>query len=122
MVSVTTVRAIDNIILLAEKVETYDEFKQAIEMGFDLFQGFFFCKPELVTGKEIPGSQLALLQILAEVNNPNFDIDKLEHLITPDVSLSYKLLRYINSAFFTKAQRISSIQQVLAWSITTLLG
>jgi EAL and modified HD-GYP domain-containing signal transduction protein len=105
----------DNITLLAEKVETYDEFRQAIEMGFDLFQGFFFCKPELVTGKEIPGSQLALLQILAEVNNPSFDTEKLENLITPDVSLSYKLLRYINSAFFAKAQRISSIQQALVY-------
>ena len=101
--------------LLAEKVETYDEFKQAIDMGFDLFQGFFFCKPELVTGKEIPGSQLALLQILAEVNQPNFDIQKLENLIIPDVSLSYKLLRYINSAFFAKAQRIASIQQALVY-------
>jgi c-di-GMP-related signal transduction protein len=105
----------DDIVLLAEKVETYDEFRQAVDMGFNLFQGFFFCKPELVTGKEIPGSQLALLQILAEVNQPEFDIEKLENLITPDVSLSYKLLRYINSAFFAKAQRISSIQQALVY-------
>ena len=105
----------DHITLLAEKVETYDEFKQAIDMGFDLFQGFFFCKPELITGKEIPGSQLALLQIIAEVNQPDFDIERLEGLITPDVSLSYKLLRYINSAFFAKAQRISSIQQALVY-------
>ncbi|MEJ2154203.1 MAG: HDOD domain-containing protein [Desulfobacteraceae bacterium] len=104
-----------DITLLAEKVETHDEFQQAIDMGFDLFQGFFFCKPELVTGKEIPGSQLALLQILAEVNQPEFDIQKLENLIIPDVSLSYKLLRYINSAFFAKAQRISSIQQALVY-------
>jgi c-di-GMP-related signal transduction protein len=105
----------DDIVLLAEKVETYDEFRQAVDMGFNLFQGFFFCKPEIVTGKEIPGSQLALLQILAEVNQPEFDIEKLENLITPDVSLSYKLLRYINSAFFAKAQRISSIQQALVY-------
>lgn len=105
----------DNLIMLAEKVETYDEYQSAIEMGFDLFQGFFFCKPELVTGKEIPGSQLALLQIMAEVNQPDFDIEKIETLITPDVSLSYKLLRYINSAFFAKAKRISSIQQALVY-------
>jgi c-di-GMP-related signal transduction protein len=105
----------DHIVLLAEKVETYEEFRQAVDMGFNLFQGFFFCKPELVTGKEIPGSQLALLQILAEVNQPEFDNEKLENLIAPDVSLSYKLLRYINSAFFAKAQRISSIQQALVY-------
>ena len=105
----------DNLILLAEKIETYDEFQKAREMGFNLFQGFFFCKPELITGKEIPGSQLALLQIMAEVNRPEFDIQKIETLIAPDVSLAYKMLRYINSAFFAKAQRISSIQQALVY-------
>lgn len=105
----------DKFIILAEKVETYDEFKNAIDMGFDLFQGFFFCKPELISGKEIPGSQLALLQIMAEVNRPEFDIEKIEALIAPDVSLAYKLLRYINSAFFAKAKRISSVQQALVY-------
>lgn len=101
--------------MLAEKVETYDEFKAAVEMGFDYFQGFFFCKPELISGKEIPGSQLALLQIMAEVNRPDVDIQKIENLIAPDVSLSYKLLRYINSAFFATAQPIGSIQQALVY-------
>jgi c-di-GMP-related signal transduction protein len=105
----------DNLILLAEKIETHGEFQQAREMGFNLFQGFFFCKPELVSGKEIPGNQLALLQIMAAVNQPDFDIQGIETLISPDVSLSYKLLRYINSAFFAKAQKISSIQQALVY-------
>ncbi len=105
----------DDLILLAEKIETHDEFQKASQMGFSLFQGFFFCKPELMTGKEIPGSQLALLQIMAEVNQPDFDLKKIEPLIAPDVSLAYKLLRYINSAFFAKAQRISSIQQALVY-------
>ncbi len=105
----------DDLKFLAEKVETYEEFNIAKEMGFELFQGFFFCKPELLSGKEIPGSQLTLLQIMAEVNQPDFDIQKIETLIAPDVSLSYKLLRYINSAFFAKAQRIASIQQALVY-------
>lgn len=101
--------------LLAEKVETYEEFKMAKEMGFELFQGFFFCKPELISGKEIPGSQLTLLQIMTEVNQPDFDVRQIESLIAPDVGLSYKLLRYINSAFFAKAQTIGSIQQALVY-------
>ena len=105
----------EDLILLAEKIETPDEFQKASEMGFNLFQGYFFCKPELVTGKEIPGSQLALLQIMAEVNRPEFEIRKIETLIAPDVSLAYKMLRYINSAFFAKAQPISSIQQALVY-------
>ena len=101
--------------LLAEKVETHEEFRQALTMGFDYFQGFFFCKPELVKGKEIEGSQLNLLQIMAEVNRPEFDFSRLEKLIASDVSLSYKLLRYINSAFFARAQEIASIQQALVY-------
>ena len=105
----------DNLILLAEKIETHEEFQQALDMGFNLFQGFFFCKPELVSGKEIPGNQLALLQVMAAVNRPEFDVGEIETLIAPDVSLAYKLLRYINSAFFAKAQKISSIQQALVY-------
>ncbi|MDA8138759.1 MAG: HDOD domain-containing protein [Desulfobacteraceae bacterium] len=99
--------------LLAEKVETQDEFKAAKEMGFDFFQGYFFSKPELIKGKEVSGSQLSLLRIMAEVNRTDFDFSTLEKMITPDVALSYKLLRYINSAFFARAQEISSIQQAL---------
>ncbi len=101
--------------LLAEKVETYAEFQKAKELGFEYFQGYFFCKPEIIKGKEIAGSQLNLLQIIAEVNTPDFDFKNLEKLIARDVSLSYKLLRYINSAFFAKAQNIASIQQALVY-------
>ncbi len=101
--------------MLAEKVETYDEFEQAKQMGFDYFQGFFFCKPQLVKGKDVSGPQLNLLQIMAEVNRADFEFSSLEKLIAPDVSLSYKLLRYINSAFFAKAKEITSIQQALVY-------
>jgi EAL and modified HD-GYP domain-containing signal transduction protein len=104
-----------NPILLAEKVETYDEFQAAKKMGFSLFQGYFFCKPEIVQGKEVSGTQLSLLRIMTEVNNPDFNVDNIEQLIAPDVDLSYRLLRYINSAFFAKANRISSIRQALVY-------
>ena len=102
-------------ILLAEKVETYEEYQAAKEMGFSLFQGYFFCKPEIVQGKEIPGQHLNLMQIIVEVNNPHFKFENVEQLIAPDVNLSYRLLRYINSAFFAKSQRISSIKQALVY-------
>lgn len=101
--------------MLAEKVETYDELEIAREMGFELFQGYFFCKPELVKGKEITGSQVNLLRILAEVNREDFAFGELDKIISPDVGLSYKLLRYINSAFFAKANPINSIQQALVY-------
>lgn len=101
--------------MLAEKVETYEELEVARQMGFELFQGYFFCKPELVKGKEIAGSQISLLRILAEVNRADFDFGELDKIIAPDVGLSYKLLRYINSAFFAKANPINSIQQALVY-------
>jgi EAL and modified HD-GYP domain-containing signal transduction protein len=102
-------------ILLAEKVETYEEYQAAKEMGFSLFQGYFFCKPEIVQGKEISGQTLNLMQIISEVNNPHFKFENVEQLIAPDVNLSYRLLRYINSAFFAKSQHISSIKQALVY-------
>jgi c-di-GMP-related signal transduction protein len=99
--------------LLAEKVETPAEFETARQMGFELFQGYFFCKPEIVQGKEIPGSQINLLQVIAEVNKSEFEFRQLEQLVSRDTGLAYKLLRYINSAFFAKANKISSIKQAL---------
>jgi c-di-GMP-related signal transduction protein len=100
-------------LLLAEKIETNEEFKTSIDMGFELFQGYFFCKPEIVKGKRIPDTAINLMQIVVEVNKADFKFKNLEKLIAPDVSLSYKLLRYINSAFFSTANRIGSIQQAL---------
>jgi EAL and modified HD-GYP domain-containing signal transduction protein len=101
--------------LLAEKVETLEEFNMALDMGFELFQGYFFCKPEIMKGKEIPSSQIAQLQIMAEINKPDYDFNELETLISRDVGISYKLLRYINSPFFAKPSKISAIKQALVY-------
>jgi EAL and modified HD-GYP domain-containing signal transduction protein len=98
---------------LAEKVETYDEFQKAQELGFDSFQGYFFSKPEILRGTEISGSRLSLLQIMAEANKQDLEFSKLEKLIGRDVAISYKLLRYINSAYFKRATNISSIGQAI---------
>ncbi len=98
---------------LAEKVEMQDEFDQAVSMGFEYFQGYFFSKPQIVKGKDIPTSTLNLLQIVAEANSDGFDFARLERHILQDISISYKLLRYINSAFFRRINEISSIRQAL---------
>ncbi len=101
--------------LLAEKVETHAEFKTAQEMGFDLFQGYFFCRPEIIAGREIHGSQLNLMLIMALVNSDSFSSDQLEQLITRDMGISYKLLKYLNSAFFGRACKVSSVKQALVY-------
>jgi EAL and modified HD-GYP domain-containing signal transduction protein len=100
--------------LLAEKVETKEEFDQAAEMGYTYFQGYFFSKPVIISGKDIPGFKLTYLQMLQEINSPEMDFRKIEDLIKREVSVSYKLLRYINSAFFGLRRKVESIRQALA--------
>ena len=102
-----------NIKLLAEKIETYEDFKNALSMGFLYFQGYFFSKPEIISGKEIAPYKITLLQIVGEANKKDCSFEKLEKLINRDVSISYKLLRYINSAFFKRAREISSIKHAI---------
>ncbi len=105
------------IMLLAEKVETYDDFSECKDMGFDYFQGYFLCRPKTVQAKKLPESRLALLRILSELHNQDVSFNKIETLIKSDVSLSYKLLKIINSIYYSLPNNISSLKQAL-----TLLG
>ena len=103
--------------LVAEKVETREEFNICAQLGFDLFQGYFFCKPEVLSGRGIAPNRLTLLQLVAALQDSKIEFAALETLITRDVALSYRLLRYINSAFFGLRTECSSIGRAL-----TLLG
>jgi EAL and modified HD-GYP domain-containing signal transduction protein len=100
--------------LLAEKVETQDDYAFCAELGCELFQGYFFCRPELLRDRGIVASRLSLLEVIAALQDPAVDIAQLERLIARDVSLSFRLLRYINSAFFGLRMEVSSIRQALA--------
>jgi len=100
--------------LLAEKVESDDEFTALMDMGFELFQGYFFRKPHIISGLDIPGSKLHYLEILRLVNDESFDFDQLARLIADDVSLSYKLLKYVNSPVFRRRSEISSLATAVA--------
>lgn len=99
--------------LLAEKVETPEQFRQAYQMGYSYFQGYFFARPVIISGRDIPAFKLHYLQILKEINLPELDYPRLENMIKQEVSLSYKLLRYINSAAFGWRGPIESIRQAL---------
>ncbi|ALP51716.1 hypothetical protein Tel_00365 [Candidatus Tenderia electrophaga] len=99
--------------LLAEKIEIPEEYEVCRELGFDYFQGYFFSRPKIIRRTRLPSNQLALMQLLAEVQRPDTTIPKLETLITQDVGLSYKLLRYINSAFFAMPKSVDSIQRAV---------
>lgn len=100
---------------LAEKVETHEEFQQAVSFGFTYFQGYFFAKPEVLQIKELAANKITLLNLVAEVNRPEIEKKRLTQLISSDVSLSYKLLRYINSAYFSRLSKIDSIPYAIAF-------
>ncbi|MBF0429949.1 MAG: HDOD domain-containing protein [Fibrobacteria bacterium] len=102
-----------NIIFLAEKIENYEEFEEAKEIGYTLFQGYFFCKPEVIQGKDIPGYKVNYLELLKEINMPDIDFDKMEAVIKRDVSLSFKLLKLVNSVAFGFSSKIKSIKHAL---------
>lgn len=101
------------ITMLAEKVETYEEFQAGLDAGYDLFQGYFFCRPEMMTGKDIPASKTNLLRLVMEMNRAELDFDRLEDLIKSDVSLSVRLLRLLHSAGFGWRHEVNTIGQAL---------
>jgi EAL and modified HD-GYP domain-containing signal transduction protein len=103
-----------NVKMLADKVESHTELEHARKMGYTLYQGAFFCKPQELTRKEIPAFKLNYLRILQRVNQPEIEFNELDELIRQDLALSLKLLRYINSAMFALPRRVDSIRQALA--------
>ncbi len=109
----SAITAFPHIKLLAEKVETYEEYDQALKLGFEYFQGFFFSKPEMVKTKNLNPSQLAMAELLYESSKTDLDLATITSVFERDVSLSYKLLRYANSAMFKRGNDISSIKQAL---------
>jgi EAL and modified HD-GYP domain-containing signal transduction protein len=99
--------------MLAEKVETYEEYDQMLNLGFDYFQGYFFAKPEMVKTKSLSPSQMAMAELLYETSKTDLDLNSITSVFERDVSLSYKLLRYANSAIFKRRSEISTIKQAL---------
>lgn len=99
--------------LLAEKVESYFDFKQAKDFGYQYFQGYFFGRPEIFTGRDIPGYTVNYLNMLREASRMEIDFDKMEQIFRRDVALSFKLLKFINSSFFGVRNKISSVRQAL---------
>jgi c-di-GMP-related signal transduction protein len=100
--------------LLAEKVESEEDFVQGVKLGYTYFQGYFFSKPVVITYTEIPPNRILQLQLVQQVNREDFNVAQLEEVIKRDVSLSYKLFKYVNSAWFGFRYKIQSIRQAVA--------
>jgi EAL and modified HD-GYP domain-containing signal transduction protein len=98
---------------LAEKIETHGEFNQALAMGFHFFQGYFFEKPEILTNKCIPAVKINLVRLLAQVTAKESDFPKLTQLIRGDVSISFRLLKFINSAYYRRTVPVDSVKDAV---------
>jgi EAL and modified HD-GYP domain-containing signal transduction protein len=101
------------IAMLAEKVETQEEFKWALDAGYDFFQGYFFARPAVVPGRQIQPVKAACLGLLSETQRGELNFDRIGTLIASDVALSWQLLRYVNSALHARREGIHSIPQAL---------
>ena len=101
-------------LLLAEKVENLDMFTVCRKLGFRYFQGYFFSKPEVIPGRKLSSSQATKIKILKELNSEETEHDRLVDIIQTDLSISYRLLRYINSARFGLRGKIESIQRAVS--------
>jgi EAL and modified HD-GYP domain-containing signal transduction protein len=102
-----------NVKLLAEKVESHEMYEHCRGLGFDYFQGYFFCKPHLLKGRRPSSYRGTLLSLLAALQNPQAKLEELERFIAQDAALTLRLLRYINSAGVGIGRTISSLRQAL---------
>ena len=100
--------------LVAEKVEERQEFDRAVAWGYDYFQGFFFCSPQMISARDIPAFKLNQLQLLKVLRRTELDYDEIEHILSRDLSFSYRLLRYLNSALFGLRSEVRSIRHALS--------
>lgn len=99
---------------LARGIETSTDFELAVEAGYHYFQGDFFSKEDMISCRNIPSYKLNLMRILKEINKPSVRFDKIEKILQKDVSITYKLLRFVNSAFFGFKTTVQSIRHALA--------
>ena len=99
--------------LLAEKIETRDEYEFCLDLGFEFFQGYFLSQPRIIKGKALPTNKLAAINLLATLQNPNAKTDELEKQISIDASISYKLLKCINSAYYSLPRKVESIKHAI---------
>lgn len=103
------------LIMVAEKVETLEDYQRAKAAGYDCFQGYYFARPQMIIGRQIPAIKLNCLRLLREILRPELNYDRLASLISADVSLTYQLLRFVGSYLFSAGGRIETVQQALVY-------
>ena len=106
-----------NPIVLADHVSTHEQYEICRDAGADYFQGYFLNRPRIVKGESLDSNQMSVINLLSTLHNPETDTDTIVDVISKDISLSYKLVQLMNSAFFSRNSKIDSIQHA-----TVMLG
>jgi EAL and modified HD-GYP domain-containing signal transduction protein len=101
--------------LLAEKVETYEEFDRYAALGCEYFQGYYFMRPELLEGKLKTGNRAGLLGLITALRDPEIGLDVVSKLISADVTLSYRLLKFLHSAYISGPREVDSVRSAVAF-------
>ncbi|MBU3103694.1 EAL and HDOD domain-containing protein [Clostridium gasigenes] len=102
-----------NIKMLAEKIETENEMIEAKSLGFDYFQGYYFSKPTVMESEDIAAKNRTIFYVIIELMKEDYDINRMENLIKSDIGLTYKFIKFINSAYFSFIQEVSSIKNAV---------
>lgn len=107
--------------LLAEHVETWQEYRDALAWGYTFFQGSFFCQPEVIASKEVPPSRLAVMRLMAELGRARVNMEAVEEIFKQDPPLALKVFAYLNSALFGRRFEVTSIRRaVILLGLTNL--
>ncbi len=99
--------------VIAEQVETVEQFEHCIGLGFDGFQGNFLQHPQTFSAKRVPSSRLGTLRLVASLQNEDYSLDEVEALLSQNVSMSYHVLRCINSSYYNLPRKVDSIRQAI---------
>lgn len=103
----------NNLSLRALRIETPEEYDRYRALGYDLFQGYFLGTPRIHKVRDLSANKLAIMGLLAVVHNLNTPIEDLAEKIARDVSLSFKLLKLVNSPFFGVVQEVQSVKHAI---------
>lgn len=103
----------ENKIMVAEKIETQADFEKARSEGFTLFQGYYFCRPVLLSKRQVPANKLAQLRLLGLLQQDPLDLTKVTDQVKVDPFLTYRLLRLVNSPLCSIREEVRSIQTAL---------
>ncbi|MDO6841514.1 EAL domain-containing protein [Paraglaciecola chathamensis] len=104
-----------NVKLVAEQIDTQQDFEIYRDMGFDYFQGYFFAKPEAIKQQNLPTSKLTLVELMGVSSSETFDIERVNSVIEHDVGLSYMLLRFVNNPMVNKRYKITSLRHAITY-------